>query len=207
VHQPSGSADQRPYLPRRPGDRFYHQRKRPSAAGDGARPLRAKGRDRHGLPAVQSLAASQRSAKRHGSAAAGPQARSAGGQGNGDGASRAGRHDALCGPLSGAAVGRPATARRDCPCAGHEAQGYAVRRGDLLARSRDDRRGPQHHEGSGQRRHDNDCRHPRDEFRPRSVVPRYILAQGGGAPAEVFENPKSEQFLRFQRGFEQRNAG
>ena len=46
----------------------------------------------------------------------------------------------------------------------------------------------------------------------REVSSRVIFLHKGvvvedGAPAEVFENPKSEQFLRFQRGFEQRNAG
>ena len=45
-------------------------------------------------------------------------------------------------PLPGAAVRRPAAARRDCPRARDEAEGHPVRRGHLVARSGAGRRGP-----------------------------------------------------------------
>ena len=50
--------------------------------------------------------------------------------------------------VSGAAVGRPATARGHRQGAGDEAEGDAVRRADIGARSGDDQRGPRHDEGS-----------------------------------------------------------
>ena len=48
-----------------------------------------------------------------------------------------------------AAVGRPAAAGGDRACVGDESEGDVVRRADVGARSRDDRRGTRHDEGPG----------------------------------------------------------
>ncbi len=78
------------------------------------------------------------------------------------GQGRPGRQDRL---LPGAALRRPAAARRHRACAGDGPARDAVRRGDLGARPRARPRRPRRHEGSRQGRHDHDRRDSRDGFR------------------------------------------
>ena len=72
----------------------------------------------------------------------------------------------------GAALGRPAAARRDRPRAGDEARADALRRADERARPRGDRRGARRHGGARSRGHDDDRRHARDGLRARGGGPR-----------------------------------
>ena len=111
---------------------------------DQGRRTRRAFRHRHGVPALQSVAAHVGPGEPDRGASTGEE----------DAARRGGRRGRNCWQgrpfrqarrLSGAAVGRPATAGGDRPRTRHVAQGAAVRRGDVGARPRAPPRGPAGH--------------------------------------------------------------
>ena len=73
--------------------------------------------------------------------------------------------------VPGAAVRRPAAARRHRPRPGHGPQGDALRRAHLGPGPRDDQRGPRRDGRPGPGRHDDGRRHPRDGLRPQGGQP------------------------------------
>ena len=79
--------------------------------------------------------------------------------------SRAGEDSRADRQISASAFRWPAAACGDCPGAVHGAADHAVRRADLGARSRDDRRGSRGDRGTGGKRYDDDLRDPRDGIR------------------------------------------
>ena len=81
------------------------------------------------------------------------------------GVERAGRQ------VPGAALRRPAAARRDRPGAGDGPEGDALRRADVGPGPGDDQRGPRRDDLAGPGRHDDDRRHPRDGLRPQGGQP------------------------------------
>ena len=90
--------------------------------------------------------------------------------------------------IPGAALRRAAAARRDRARAGDAAEGDAVRRGDLLARPRADRRSAQRDARTRGGRHDHDRGDARDGLRARGVRPRHLPASGrdrGGRAARA----------------------
>ena len=113
-------------------------------AGQGGRPRGAL-RDRHGVPALQSLAAHVGAGEPDRGADPGEEDAQGPGRRHRRDAAGQGRSVRQARRLSGAAVGRPAAARGDCPRAGHVAQGPAVRRGNQRARSRAAPRGAARH--------------------------------------------------------------
>ena len=83
----------------------------------------------------------------------------------GDRPARARRSRRKARHLPGAALRRPAAARRHRAGPGHEAEADALRRADLGARPRARRRGARRDEAARRRRHDDGRRHPRDGLR------------------------------------------
>ncbi len=77
------------------------------------------------------------------------------------------------------ALRRPEAARRHRPGARDGARGDALRRADVGAGPRTDRRGPRGHEVARDRApHDDDGRHPRDGLRARGRESRRVLPRG-----------------------------
>ena len=157
----------------------YEDAERNAPADGGASPARDAARDRHGVPAFQSLAAhdarSAMSPSRCGACADLQRARS-GRARNGD--ADAGRARRQGRRLSVASLGRPAAARRHRPGAGDAAAAHAVRRADLGARSRAGRRsagGDAEPRGGG---HDHADRHPRDGLRRPCRRPHRLHRRG-----------------------------
>ena len=118
------------------------------------------------------------------------------GRGRGTGARAAGkggadRPDRLL-PL--APVGRPETARGHRACAGDEAQGHALRRGDLGARPRTGRGGEPGDEEARRGTHDHDHRHPRDGLCRDGLRPGDFHGQGrrggGGTALQDLPQPR-----------------
>ena len=92
--------------------------------------------DRHGVPELPALSASDGDRERHGRAGDGAEmAARKGPRDAGAGAAREGRHGPQGRCLAGDAVRRPAAARGDRPRAGPLAARAALRRADLRARS------------------------------------------------------------------------
>ena len=125
---------------RRQADRLRGHGRRNASPDGRAATSRNAARDRHGVPALQSLAAHDRASQRRRAAKA--RARLIGARGGraGDGDAHARRACRQGRRLSLAFVGRPAAARRHCAGAGDAAAPDAVRRTDLGARSRTRRR-------------------------------------------------------------------
>ena len=109
----------------------------------------------------------------------------------GDAAARSRRPGEQGRRLSGAAVGRPAAARRHRARAGDGAAGDAVRRADQRARPRDGRRGAGGDAQPGGRRHDHDVRHPRDGLRPRGRRPRLVHGRRPASSRRPSPRPSS----------------
>ena len=144
----------------------------------GERLARDAARDRHGVPAFQSLAAHDgaRQCRRTAAARARPERARSGRARHGDAdpgwAADQGRR------LSVASLGRPAAARRHRAGAGDAAAPHAVRRADLGARSRTGRRsagGDEEPRGGG---HDDADRHPRDGLRRPCRRPHRLHRRG-----------------------------
>ena len=93
-----------------------------------------------------------------------------------------------------APVRRPEAAGRDRPGPDHGAQGAAVRRGDLGARSDAGRRGAGGDGGARPRGRHDDRGHPRDGLRPRGRRPRVLHRRGRfvevGPPEAVIDAPR-----------------
>jgi len=98
--------------------------------------------------------------------------------------------------LSGGQQQRVAIA---CGLAG--AQDHALRRAHERARPRDDQRGARGDGRSGEGRHDDGRRNPRDGFRKARGRPGGLHGRGphsrGGPPEHFFENPENERTKRF----------
>ena len=124
-HQPAGDDPVRDDR-----DRRHQAARRRQGAGQPAR------RCRHGVPVLQPLRPQDDPGERHAGPDQGPEEVRCRGQEARDGAAEAGRRRQSGGQVSGAAVRRPAAARRDRPGAGHGPQGDLVRRADLGAGSR-----------------------------------------------------------------------
>ena len=104
--------------------------------------------------------------------------------------------------LPGAALGRPAAARRDRARAGDGAEADAVRRADLRARPRAGRRGARRDAAARPRRHDDDRRHPRDRLRARGRRHRRLHGRRRrrrvrASPARCSSNPRHERTRAF----------
>ncbi len=103
--------------------------------------------------------------ERHPRAAPRPRAGAGRGRRPGDGAAAARRARRQARRLPGAALRRPAAARRDRPRARHAAAHHALRRGHLRARPRAGRRGAEDDARARRARHDHARRDPRDGLR------------------------------------------
>ena len=104
--------------------------------------------------------------------------------------------------LPGAALRRPAAARRHRAGTGHEAQADALRRAHLGARPGAGRRGARRDEAARHRRYDDGGRDPRDGLRQggrrrRRAHGRRRDRRARARPSEVLENPKEDRTKLF----------
>ena len=95
---------------------------------------RGAARSGHGVPALQSVPASDDPAEPHAGADLGARRSEGRGRGSRDALPRAGQDPRAGQQVPRPAVGRPAAARRHCALALHESRDHAVRRADLGAR-------------------------------------------------------------------------
>jgi len=169
LHQPARGADQGRSLPRRRADGLRRGRRRAQEAAVAGRDQPAAPRPRHGLPAVQPLAAHDGARQRHRGADARARPAARGGRRARRGGTRAGALGREARRLSRPSLRRAAAARRDRPRARDAAQGDALRRGDVLPRPRAHRGGPRGDARARAARHDYDRGHPRDALRARGL--------------------------------------
>ena len=176
--------------------------RRREAPRGGRRAREAACRRRHGLPVVQPVRAQDRARERHPRTDPGEEAVAEGGRGQGDGAPRPRRRREPGEEDAGAALGRPAAARRDRPVARDEPEAHPHGRADERARPRDDQRGARRHDRPREGRHDDDRRHPRDGLRPQGGRPRAVHGRRAASsrrrrPREFFDHPESDRAKDF----------
>ena len=203
LHQPPGEVDAGPAA-RSTANWSATATPAPSSTRCSPRDRRqAAPRDRHGVPALQPLPAHDGAGERHRGAdpGQGRQARPRRWRGREDLLDQVGLADKAR-RLPGAAVRRPAAARRDRPGAGHEPEAHAVRRAHLGAGPRAGRRGPRRDERARRGGHDDGGRHPRDGLRPRGRRPagvhgRRRRRRERATHAKCSTNPQHERTKAF----------
>ncbi|CAA9386003.1 MAG: ABC transporter, ATP-binding protein (cluster 3, basic aa/glutamine/opines), partial [uncultured Nocardioides sp.] len=172
--------------------RLDHPRRQAAPAG-GQGTGRAACRGRHGLPELQPLRPQDDPRQRDAGPDQGARHEEGGGGEAGPRAPRARR----CGPpgreVPRPALRRPAAARGHRPRPGHGAQGDALRRADVRARSGDDQGGPRRDGRAGPGRHDDGRGDPRDGLRAHRGRPGGLHGRrrdrGGEHPRGVLHQP------------------
>ena len=179
----------------------------PARPADQGRRTRRALRHRHGVPALQSVAAHVGAGEPDRGAAPGEEDAARRGRRHGRETAGQGRPFRQARRLSGAAVGRPAAAGGDRPRARHVAQGAAVRRGDVGARPRAAPRGAAGHAPARAGRHDHAGGDARDGFRAPCRHAHGVHGRGEiveEAPgAAFFDAPQTERARRFLQQFEE----